>query len=431
METIHEFYNCLKSRDLARLKQFIDKNPDFDFNKKYPGGDHHLEYGLHYAIHHSSLEIVKFLLSIPDINYKQIDYDGNSVLHLACYYDKKELVKYLFTLPEFRDVISLMANSKGENLLHILCYDNTEVFDSFPFEDSDIEEDTNEKIFSIIKFILSHSHLAKLLEQQDTLGNTPLHCVFSNQYYKVLLSEDYCNNYKYYQIAKYLLSFPNAPIYVKNNYGATILHEAIRSDYYCLVKLLCSNPEIRQGLGNVKDENGNTPLMLSVGSFKIFKHLCSFPEILNFSAYQKNNDGDTILHELSIHRDCLLYFLSKFSGHLDFNQKNNDGETPIFNICRNTFGQNLDILMTFDLDLTITNEKGETALDVASKNEYFGDDKKLMLENQEGYLVKKLRIQNEIIKKQEILLALNVNPEKNSKNIAKIQVEIRELKEQL
>uniref|UniRef100_A0ABD2X9X3 Uncharacterized protein n=2 Tax=Trichogramma kaykai TaxID=54128 RepID=A0ABD2X9X3_9HYME len=182
----------------------------------------------------------------------------DTLLHLALRNDKRKTAELLLR----RGADSSLANAKGETPLHIICqrdYDAVDLARLF----FDIVEDIRQIV---------------PLDARNSLGNTPLHMAL---------------RYGRKKMIKLLLERGADPN-LANKKGSTLIHIVCDKDYKIEFAQMLLSQKHQRVLVDVLDNDGNTPLTLSleIGRRDVAELLLKYGANLNFA----NNDGETLLH---------------------------------------------------------------------------------------------------------------------------------------
>lgn len=178
---------------------------------------------LHDAAYKGDLETIKCLIALgAKADCK--DKDGGLPLHAAAFGGHKKVIQYFVNSTEYQGGgIGIKLSRKGrqgQNMLHYAAYGgHTEILD-YLIQRRDVNFHVNEK---------------------DDYGKTPLHCTIYNG-----SIDTFC----------YLLSQGANPEAI-DNFGNTILHEAVWRNKYHLIHLIIENELIDI---KAKNQSGNTAL---------------------------------------------------------------------------------------------------------------------------------------------------------------------------
>ena len=323
------FFGCFEIDFLEKLIL----NPKLDVNVQNNLGMTPLMFA-------TEMRIVKLLLKRTDLNVNLTNQDGKTALILACqHYNGEEKVKALL---ERKDLEINYQNNYDENLsaLFYAC---------------------ESKNLKIVKILLQtkdlNINLTKEFEESIALWSL---CRWSS---------GFDENIKF-DIIKEIISrndfnFQNEV----DCYGDSVLMKACIMGRIDIVKILLKKKNINI---NLKREDGNSALLLSLEHSKIIKILLKRPD-LDINA--KNEDGSTFFIKICERRDQeFLKIVSKLKN-VDLNAKNVREKTGFMYLMDN-FYQNADVKTLKhlvkerkDLDINLKNkENGENILIFAWKN---------------------------------------------------------------
>uniref|UniRef100_A0ABD2X9A0 Uncharacterized protein n=1 Tax=Trichogramma kaykai TaxID=54128 RepID=A0ABD2X9A0_9HYME len=212
---------------------------------------------LHIICSKKQTDYIKIFFDINHANDRKVDIDAKAydALHLSLKNKKKEMAELL--LRNGADPNS--ANNNGYTPLHIVCR-------------------TNCDLARIFFWILDEMKLTVQMNAQDNLGNTPLHMAL---------------RYGRKKMIKLLLERGADPN-LANKKGSTLIHIVCDKDYKIEFAQMLLSQKHQRVLVDVLDNDGNTPLTLSleIGRRDVAELLLKYGANLNFA----NNDGETLLH---------------------------------------------------------------------------------------------------------------------------------------
>ncbi|XP_065336219.1 uncharacterized protein LOC135937067 [Cloeon dipterum] len=282
------------------------------------------------------------------------DNEGRTALHLAA---KKENVAMVEILLENNADLTL-TDKQGKNAIHYAIRDER-MLRFLNEKNGDLmkhpSNDGNTILHAVLhSFCDGHSDKIALwiIEQVDdsvlnaknASGNTPLLLACKKEFWR----------------AAELLLTRNVEVNVSDMWGKTAMHYAAQWGKLDLVKLL--------------HEKGADLTLTDRNGMNALNHATDHLEVISF-LHEKNNellgqrfkDGNTTLH-LAIRSsfgdtDIILWVLEHFEN--DLNVTNNEGETPLLLVCKESDWHLAKILLDKNVDIHVKDKKGRTALHYA------------------------------------------------------------------
>lgn len=299
--------------------------------------------------------ITELLLSHGASTNTAIANTGSTPLHLACRYGSVASVSLL--LSEGAKVNASDQNGVTPLQTAILC-GQVEIVSSLLDAKAEIQEDGYQTTVFLLAAMHGQLDVAKLLlkrgqksqlEEVNSIGNRPLHLACLN---------GHLNH------AKWLLGL-GVPIESIGGSGGTPLHWACVGGSKDVVEML-----LKEG-ANIQATNSymNTPFLLACANAhpNIVEVLGNHGALID----DVNKDGDNCFHhlvnssrEFSKNHRILFAKLKGLGGNID--QKNCFGHTPLFIACRDRQPKHVSRLFDLDADVNVTARIGATALMEAS-----------------------------------------------------------------
>ncbi|WP_039458752.1 ankyrin repeat domain-containing protein [Candidatus Jidaibacter acanthamoebae] len=152
---------------------------------------------------------------------------------------------------------------------------------------------------------------------------------------------------------------------VRDENGNSPLMIAIYLGYKDIVDLLiCARVD-----KNASNEDGDTALIIAVrgGHKKIAEFLITTGADKNAS----NKDGDTALITALRNEHKSIAQSLIYNSRADINMSNKDGDTALMISARKAYGNMVQVLIENEADVNLVNKKGETALMIAEERKYY------------------------------------------------------------
>ncbi|ORX86697.1 ankyrin [Anaeromyces robustus] len=291
--------------------------------------------------------IRKIIDNLSSESYKNIVLCNNNSLIMI----KRFITKCLYNEKEFYQSIFFKNLKRTALELNQILYN---LKDMIEIDDKDLFRFIKEKNLEKIKNILdTHKNLINIKNMES---NTPL----------MVASEFQTSDTKLIDL---LIKY-NPDKNIINNTGLTALHIASLFDNYEIIPKLITERNI-----DIKDVNGNTPLMLTAikRNYECAKKLLSSNYKINVNSVDKYGDTPLIqtMNKILIVVDDLVKDLSK----------NSNDDLPKF----------VDLLIEKGADKNKTNKNNDTALHAACKNNIHEiipkliTDKNINMKNKNGY----------------------------------------------
>jgi len=304
------------------------------------------------ATNNNNIEIVKFLVkSGVDLNI--LDNNGDTALGIAIRSQSVEISKVLID-----NGANINVKDGGNNtiLLTSLLTDNEELYTYLLNKCDDIINIKNYDEKTALNIFTEKEDLDKIklliyygadINSMDMYGNTPLLIAIykkNDNIINFLIDNGADINIKnkngdtplliatkknYIECCKKLIN-NNVNVNYKDSNGNSSLMIAIKNEKIELVKMLIGDSCV-----NEENKSGETPLYLAVinNSIELTKLLVKYGANIN---YKYKNDGDTIIMKAfdfyNRKKDIIKYLLDK-GGNI--NEKNNEGNTILGDICKN------------------------------------------------------------------------------------------------
>ncbi len=349
-----DIYQAAKEGDLAKLKTFIEENPDL-VNAK----NENQETPLHAAASGGHLDIVEFLIAAgADVDAQ--DDQKTTPLHLACYDGHRDIVEKLIfhgsniearsangTTPLFwavpgghTEVFELLLNrgadidvktDNGANLLHtVALYGQKDMAKILIEKGADVNRTSDDGTRPInYAAARGHKEVLELLIDEgsdvnaaDDRGYTPLRI-------SVLLGKS--------DVIQTLLARGADPNR-RNDDGTTPLHDAATEGHAAPAEHLIANG----AKVDAKDAKGHTPLHLAANHGH--KDIAALLVTQGADVNGQDENGDTPLHGAAWKGDKEIVELL-IVHKADVNAKNKEGKTPLDNTLKQGHTAISDILM--------------------------------------------------------------------------------------
>ncbi|CAB0042738.1 unnamed protein product [Trichogramma brassicae] len=277
------------------------------------------------------------------VRLKVRDKSGNTPLHLALKWNDEELIRMLLK----KGVDINFANEEGTTPLHVIC-----------------EKHSHTKLAEVLEIIADKNQLVQI-DAQDNEGNTSLHLALKS------------GNNKAMELLLRNGSNPNVP----NAKGLTPLHIMIdnyRINCEMIELFFTINDDIQQTVQiNAQDNEGNTPLHLSLKSSNDYK---ATELLLRNGANPNvpNAKGLTSLH-IMINKEWIDYdmleLLLTINGNIQqtvqINAQDNEGNTPLhLAILKWRHIKAAKWLLRRGADPNLANVEGSTALHIICQIKY-------------------------------------------------------------
>jgi len=253
-------FEAIDNSDVNKIKELLDSGIDINIKYEKKSTLFYLFTPLHLACFYSNIDIIKLLLSYPDINVNIQDNNGNTPLHLPCSDELVNInvVELLLAHPD----IDVNIQDKYENTpLYKACYNNN---------------------INIIRLLLAHPNINVNIKNKNE--ETPLYRA--------------CKDNSI-EITKLLLQHPNIDVNSKE-----CLRHVCEYDQLEIVKLLLSHPNI-----DVNGKYKSNPLSVilfndTLNSILILKLLVSHPKI----DINKENLFDALVLNVSFQEPSNMYY---------------------------------------------------------------------------------------------------------------------------
>ncbi|MBN1766117.1 MAG: ankyrin repeat domain-containing protein [Sedimentisphaerales bacterium] len=289
----------------------------------------------HLAIIKGDMEQVKAMIAGGNIDVNGLDKAGKLPLIYAA-------------VMEHRDMVTLLLEHGAE----INGYDTNPGFYPSPTRYDDREEG-----WGVLHYLAESGNIGMLefMTEKGADVNLPEKGEGQSPFFIAI------KNYKF-DFAGALIK-AGADIHFQNKRGNTILHEAACDDEIEKIKKLI---ELGADI-EVKNKNGVTPLMAAAR--------CGEDDTMIYLLQQGadpgavDNDGNNALHDTVSKEYTSETIRILIEYGIDINQRNNQGETPLFRVFDSGFYEdcrkNAQILLREGADMTIPNDDGDTILHLA------------------------------------------------------------------
>lgn len=295
------------------------------------------------------IKCTEALIACDYIDLDAKDPHGNSIYHICATHNNFEAMRILLTKKDYKFVEPLfIKNNKEENVLHTACTHGhleiiklaiTRLNDSYSSMESYLTSKNKEGktcfhiacskgFFNIAEYFLKDLNLNYLIEQTDSLANTPLHLASSNGnlgIVNLLLEHDAQLNVKnkdgntalelscrlgFFEISKILISkysiIQSHEVEKKSEYP---LHIACHEGAYELVELLLEKGAV---IDILTDENKNClDIAINRGHREVIKVLLKDK---NWDKLINVNSGDRIDHKINIINVAFRDHISQFAA---------------------------------------------------------------------------------------------------------------------
>jgi ankyrin repeat protein len=356
-----DIFNMVKNHQIQEIINFIDENPNFDYNIQ----DNNGVYFLYYVVSINDINLLKKILT-TNIKIDIIDDDGYSILFLPIKFGYNQQIKLL--LEHNKNTIGIpiqtIMDKDGNIPLHYsVIYNNSESFDLLlPESNFSITDKYGDNILHMavmtksLYFVKKITEFIKDINLQNLYGETVIHiATLMNQY----------------EILKYLLSFKfdiNIQTFQTLN---TILHFACKFGSIEILKLLLDhNVDV-----NIQNMEGDTPLHVSI-----------FENKINFASVLMTNEKSASRINVNLFNRELMLPLHivlqnqpiNFENYLDLllektnlNFQNNDGETCLHLICKLFLWKKYShIIKNKKLDILIRDTSNIRPIDYIDEKDY-------------------------------------------------------------
>lgn len=112
--------NVVDYGDLTLTKEIISKIDNFDINKEYSNEKTLLEIS-HDAFYCDNVEIIKYLLTFPNIKIKKPEHDNDTVFNYACVREEYDLIKTLLidkNFPIDKDITEWLQGDNDDGVVY-------------------------------------------------------------------------------------------------------------------------------------------------------------------------------------------------------------------------------------------------------------------------------------------------------------------------
>lgn len=263
-----------------QIVKIIVCNDRFDINSKDDSG----VTLIHLATMNNDLEMIKFIVNASqhqvNINAEKKS-DKRTPLLIAASNGNYEIVKYLMSLPNIdskhRDITGQMSHHLACSSLHTSNQTDIEKYQekySNYFLKKQISQTGQSSNLNVLRFLIEHEHFP--VNEKDSSGKTPLH-------HSLIVGN--------FDLVKFLITVPGIDIDCKDKDGRTSLHLAFANDNLQLAKFLVENTTANI---HAKDNDGRTSLHLSAqnGLYNNVFYLLSLMETKKAKVYTEFNSDD-------------------------------------------------------------------------------------------------------------------------------------------
>lgn len=320
-------HQAVRSDYIAVTKALLDHGA-IDVNIKDTSGfdNPNKQTPLHLATDRGRKEIVKLLLSHPNIDVNSRDENGETPLHTAA---RKTRMEILLPLLRHPDINVNSRDASGGTLLHASATEGYMEITMLLLERPDVD-----------------------VNSRNVVGDTPLHKAASKGHMKILVlllaqaDIDWAPRNGYgltplYLAAKHgheelvdaLLDTPNSEAMLdigQDEYGRSPLHAAAGNGHRGVVKLLLARNGTGPGLRNLC---GETPLHLAAGrGYKgVVDELLATSDSKDMVNLQ-DKEGETPLHRAALggYEDCVITLMDR----ADVNVQDQELRTPLHRAVR-------------------------------------------------------------------------------------------------
>ena len=195
---------------------------------------------------------------------------------------------------------------------------------------------------AIVELLLANVDAKSKIDEVDIDGSTALHCAISHGHYRIV---------------ERLLS-ANANVGIRNRWGQTPLHLAVRQANDNMVNLL-----LRGDSRTTTDDEGNTAIHVAVigGKMEIVKSLLA----AKLDVGVRNNKGETALHQAaSLGFESLVKLLLTVPQDIEEVDKNE--RSALHLAVAGGFANTVDLLLLNNADSMKRDYDGNTALHLAT-----------------------------------------------------------------
>ena len=301
------------------------------------------------------IDTVRYLVSLPQMDVKQRDSEGNTALHVAVREKHAEVVQVLIDAgadvngrASDGDTPLFLAIRKGSlDMVKLLVRAGAGVCVTDKGEDTCLMLASYEGHIDTVRYLVSLPQMD--VTQADAHGDTALHYAVEEEVQ--------------------LLIDAGADVDRRNTAGWTPLHIASRAGALNVVKLL-----VRAGANVcVADEDGSTCLILASsmgmassmeGQIETVRYLVSLPQV---DVTQGNNRGNTALH-VAVRDQHANVVQVLIDAGADVNRRDSNGQTPLHIASREGALNVVKLLVGAGAGVCVADEEGMTCLAIASVN---------------------------------------------------------------
>jgi len=252
--------------DIQKVQKIV-VSKEVDINDNYED-----ETPLMCAMSRNQVDIVKYLLTLPELQLDKRGCSGESALHWAAEGDNVSVVR-LFC--QDRRCTPSIVNMKDN-------YGNTALF----YAESDGYLDTVNTILDLVPeqraFMEMEKTFKKLLDACEAGDIQVVQNIVASKEvdinhtsFKGMTTLMCAMTYNQVDIVSYLLSLPELQLDKRDCGGYTALHWAVNNGCVSIVRLFCQDRRCTPSVINMKDNDGETALMRAVycGQLEIVKEL--------------------------------------------------------------------------------------------------------------------------------------------------------------
>ena len=355
-------FDYLKQSKWNEIKDYILKNPDYNYNIY----DSNYNYIIQYIIIYNQIELLQLILdNIPSIKLDVLDSDGRTILYMPIKFSYikifKLLLKYstkIIGIP----IIDIRDNNGYTALHYSIIFNNIDAFNSLLYANADPAiKDNKYHNCLLLAVIYNRLDMIKILINNNKIDINSTDNNNENALH-------YSTNYKHYTISRYLLNNNiNLNTFDYTNKIISLQQAIILHDNPSAILLVDSGSDI-----NHQDMYGNNSVHYTI----IEKNDHMFYYIINNNNIQLkynniNIDGNTVLHlfinNFDITSDKNINILKKLVINTNLNIQNNQGNTPLHLLIKNNIY--LNEYKNKTLNIFIQNYKNNNILQLAHNKE--------------------------------------------------------------
>ena len=347
-----KLFNMVRERKYSDILNFINNNPEFDYNFQDDNG----VYFIIYIVAINSIDILRKLLNL-NIRVDLYDDDGYSILYIPIKFGNLDIIQLLldYNNSSIGIPIHLMVDKNGWIAInYAIHFKNYECFKLLlkitphntvdNFRNTILHVAIHTYSVKFIQTIISEfKNIKSIINSVNKFGETALH---------------FASRYNLPDVAKLLLENGADPNFQNFENHATPLHVACDSSYDKIIQILLDyNADV-----NLQNMLGYTPAHISVLNNAIFilKLLMTHKnsaEKINLNVFDANLEYP--LHNvLKVVPENVYEFIELLLPKTDINFQNNEGDSVLMLMCSSSIWKKYkNILKEKRIDITLKNNK--------------------------------------------------------------------------